>query len=78
MQIFRPRNFDRAKLRQMRREPLRVEQTEFPGAQMLDQRNERDLRRVGHLVKHGLAEKSAAYRHTVESTRQFAITPRFD
>ena len=39
MQIMIPRNLDAAKLLQMRCQPLCIEQCEFPGAQMLHQRN---------------------------------------
>ena len=38
-QIMIARNLDAAELLQMRREPLCVEQREFPGAQMFDQHN---------------------------------------
>jgi len=34
-----PRNLDASELLQMRREPLCIEQCEFPGAQMLHQHN---------------------------------------
>jgi len=49
---MRPRNLDSAKLLQMRREPLRIEQDELARAQMFQQRNERNLRRIGHTMKH--------------------------
>src|SRR4030095_12360007 len=50
-QIMAPRNLDPSKLLQMRREPLRVEQDEFAGAQMIHQRYERNLGRIGHAMK---------------------------
>ena len=42
-QIMITRNLDAAELLQVRRKPLGVEQCEFPGAQMFDQRHQRDL-----------------------------------
>ena len=47
-----PRNLDAAKLLQMRREPLRVQQDEIAGAQMFHERHERNLGRIGHPMKH--------------------------
>ena len=51
-QIVTARNLDSAKLLQMRREPLCVEQDELAGAQMFHERDERDLGRIGHAIKH--------------------------
>ena len=47
-----PRDLDTAKLLQMRREPLRVEQDEIAGAQMFHERHERNLGRIGYAMKH--------------------------
>ncbi len=47
-----PRNLYPAKLLQMGREPLRVEQDEFARAQMFHERHERNLGRIGHAMKH--------------------------
>jgi len=46
------RDFDTAELLQVWSEPLRVKQGEFPSAQMLYQRHQRDFRRIGHVVEH--------------------------
>ena len=51
-------NFHAAKLLQVRRQPLRVQQHEFVCAQMFHQRHERDLGRVGHAMKHRFAENA--------------------
>ena len=59
----------------MRRHPLRVEQREAARAQALDQRRQRDLRRVGHAVEHRLAEERAAERHAVQPAGQLAVLP---
>ena len=45
-------NFDTAKLLQMRREPLCVEQDELARAQTFHQCYERNLGRIGHEMKH--------------------------
>ena len=47
-----PRDLDPAKLLQMWREPLRVEQDELAGAQMFNERHKRNLGRIGHAMKH--------------------------
>ena len=47
-----PRNLDPTKLLQMGREPLRVEQDKFAFAQVFHQRDERNLGRIGHAMKH--------------------------
>ena len=47
-----PRNLDPAKLFQMGREPLRIEQDELAGPQMFHERYERNLGRIGHAMKH--------------------------
>lgn len=47
-----PRNLDSAELLQMRCEPLRVEQDELARAQMFHKRHERNLRCIGHTMKH--------------------------
>src|ERR1700736_3152202 len=73
-----PRNLDAAKLLQMRREPLRIEQHKLSCAQALDQRDERNLRRIGHPVKHRFTKKRAPNGDAVKSSGQLAPTPRFD
>src|SRR5437660_12927106 len=73
-----PRNFNRAELSQVRREPLRVKQGKFSRAQMFDQRHQSDLRRVPDPVKHRFAEKGTADADAVKSPGQFAFAPRFD
>ena len=55
-----PRNLDPAKLLQMGREPLRVEQDELARAQMFHERHERNLGRIGHAMKHRFAKERAA------------------
>ena len=77
-QIIFPRNFDTAKLLQVWREPLRVKQGEFSLALMVDQRHQRDFRRIRYIVKHGFAKKSATDRYAVESTSEPALLPGFD
>jgi len=47
-----PRNLDPAKLLQMGREPLRVEQDELAGAQMFHECHERNLGRISLAMKH--------------------------
>jgi hypothetical protein len=47
-----PRNLDPTKLLQMGRKPLRVEQDEIACAQMFRERDERNLGRIGHAMKH--------------------------
>jgi hypothetical protein len=51
-QVVVSRNFDTAKLLQVRSEPLRIEQREFSCAQMFDQRYQRDFRCILHAVEH--------------------------
>ena len=51
-QIMASRNLDPAKLLQMRREPLCIEQDELARAQMFYERHERNLRCVGYAMKH--------------------------
>ena len=51
-QVMVSRNFDAAKLLQVRGEPLRVKQRELLRAQMFYQRHQRDLRRIRYAVKH--------------------------
>jgi hypothetical protein len=46
------RNLDTAKLLQMRREPLCVEQDELARAQMFYKRYERNLGCIGYAMKH--------------------------
>ena len=72
------RNFHAAKLLQVRRQPLRVEQRELPGAQMLDQTKKRDLGGIGHAMKHRFAKKRAADRDAVEAAGELAFVPSFD
>ena len=72
------RNFDPAKLLQVRRQPLRVQQHEFVCAQMFHQRHERDLGRVGHAMKHRFAEERAAHGDAVKAAGELAFFPSFD
>jgi hypothetical protein len=51
-QVMVSRNFDAAKLLQVRGEPLRVKQRELLRAQMFYQRHQRDLRRIRYAVEH--------------------------
>jgi hypothetical protein len=73
-----PRNLDPAKLLQMRREPLRIEQHKLSCAQMLDQPDERNLRGIGHPMKHRFTKKRPPDGDTVKSAGQLALTPGFD
>jgi hypothetical protein len=47
-----PRNLDPAKLLQMRRQPLRVKQYKFAGAQVFHERDERNLRPFRDVMEH--------------------------
>ena len=47
-----PRDLDPAKLLQMRREPLRVEQGKLALPQMFHERHERNLGRISLAMKH--------------------------
>ena len=47
-------------------------------AQAIDQRDQRDLRRVGDAVEHRLAEERPAERHAVEPADQPTVLPRLD
>ena len=78
MEIFWPRDFDGAEFLQVRREPLGVEEGEAPLAQMFHQREQRNLGRVPHMVKHRFAEKGAADRDAVKAAGELAILPGFD
>ena len=51
-QIMASRNLRPAKLLQMRREPLRIEQDELARTQMFYERHERNLGCIGYAVKH--------------------------
>ena len=73
-----PRNFETAKLLQMRGEPLGVKQREFLRAQMFYQRHQRDFRRIRHVVEHRFAKKNAPDGYAVESTSESAFLPGFD
>src|SRR5512132_3099102 len=77
-QVMVSRNFDTAKLLQVWGQPLRVKQGEFSNSQMLYQRHQRDFRRIGYVVEHRFAKKSATDGHAIESTSERAFLPRFD
>src|SRR6266571_6816679 len=62
----------------MRRGPLRVEQREFVRAQTFDQGDQRDLRGVGHAMKHRFTKERAADGNTIKSTGELIFAPRFD
>src|ERR1700736_5829671 len=62
----------------MRRSPLRVEQRKFLLAQTLHQSDQRDLRGVGHSVKHRFAKERAADGDAVKSAGEFVFTPGFN
>ena len=72
-----PRNFNAAKLLQVRGEPLRVEQHEFASAQMLHQRHQRNLGGISHAMKHRFAKERAAYRDAVQAAGKPALLPGF-
>jgi len=73
-----PRNLDAAKLLQMRCKPLRIKQDKLSRAQALDQRDERNLRRIGHPMKHRFTKKRATDGDAVKAAGEFAAGPRFD
>src|SRR5438105_4237249 len=72
-----PRNLDRTKLLQVWRDPLRVEQNKLLRAQVLNQRDERDLGGICDSMKHGFAKKCPANRDTVESSGELVFAPCF-
>ena len=76
MQIKGARNFGRAELGEMRREPLNVEQGETAFSQTFDQLPKRNLGRIGGAVKHRFAEERAADGHAVETSGKLARQPR--
>ena len=49
-----------------------------PRAAQIDQRRQRHLRRVGHVCKHGFAEKARPERNAVKTARQRAVVPALD
>src|SRR5471030_2880534 len=78
MQVILARYLDRAELREMRCDPLGVEQNKFLRAQTFDQGNERDLRGISDAMKHRLAKKYAANGHAIKAAGEFALAPSFD
>jgi hypothetical protein len=72
-----PRNFKTAKLLQVRREPLRVQQNEFARTQMIHQRHECNLGGIGDPMKHRFPKKRASYCDTVKAAGQLAFLPGF-
>ena len=54
---------DRAKLREMRRDPLEVEEAEPSGAEAVHERGEGDLGGIGRRVEHRFAEEGATERN---------------
>ena len=72
------RNFDPAKLLQVRREPLRVQQHEFVCAQMLHQGHEGNFRGIGHSMKHRFPKKGTTERDAVKSAGELAFFPCFN
>src|SRR6202035_1461709 len=77
-QIMVPRNLDSAKLLQVRREPLRVEQDEFVCAQMLHQRHERNLGGISPAMKHRFPKESSTHCDAVKAPGEPACLPGFD
>src|SRR5207302_11161391 len=71
-------DLDRAELRQMRRQKLRVEQTVAAVAQARHEMHERDLARIGDAAEHALAKKGAAERDAVKTADQFTVMPALD
>src|SRR5262245_8702531 len=65
-QVAAARDLHRAELLEMFGDPLRVEQQVPTGAQAVDERDERSLRRVARAMEHRLAEERAAKRHAVQ------------
>ena len=57
---------------------LTVYAREAPAFDLFDQHHQRYLRRVGCAAEHRLAEEHASQRHTVESTDEPVLLPRFD
>ena len=72
------RNFNTAKLLQVRREPLRVQQDEFVSAQMIHQRHECNLGGISHAMKHRFPKKCASNCDTVKAAGELAFLPSFN
>jgi hypothetical protein len=73
-----PRNLDPAKLLEMGRNPLRVEKCELARAQMFHERHQRNLRCIGHTMKHRFAKERAADCDTVKATSEAVFFPSLD
>lgn len=78
MEVFRAGDFDGAEFLEVRREPLGVEEDELSRAEVFDEAEEGDLRRIADLVKHRFAEESAADGDPVEPAGELPVLPRFD
>jgi hypothetical protein len=70
-----PRDLDPAKLFQMGREPLRIEQGELVPAQLFHQRYERDFGRIGYAMKHRFSKERGADRDAVEAASELVFLP---
>ena len=75
-QVLVAGDLDRPELFEVGRHPLNVEQTKTPAPHAIDQRDERDLRGIRHVVKHRFAEKRAAEMNAVEPADQRSSLPR--
>ena len=75
VEVLGARDFDGAKLFEMGGEPLGIEQDKFSGAQVLDEREQRDFRGVADVVKHRFAKERAANGDAVKAAREFPILP---
>ena len=78
MEVFGARDFDGAESLQMRRVPLGIEENEAALLEVLDQTEQRHLRRLADVVEHRLAEERAPDRDAVKAAGKPAILPRFD
>ena len=77
LQVIRLRDVIRSELAQVWGHPLCIQQEELLFPKMLNQRNERDLRSIGHVVEHAFAEERRADVNTVQPAREFVSTPDF-
>ena len=73
-----PGNLDTAKLLEVGREPLCVEQDELAGAQMFHERHERSLGCISYAMKHGFTEERAADCDTVKAAGELFFLPSLD
>ena len=73
-----PRDLDPAKLLQVGGQPLRVEQDELSGTQMLYERYKRNFGRIGDAMKHRFTKKRTADCNSIKAAGECALFPNLD